>query len=89
MKNVISWCFTHIHISTLWNHGEKSQARIIFIRNTLLVLYINHFKIIMSPLRTKGDIKDLTPVRGQDGKISDTQGKDFWSPMKLRRVGDQ
>ena len=27
----------------------------------------------------KKDIKDLTPVRGQDGKISDTQGKDFWS----------
>ena len=27
------------------------------------------------------DIKDLTLVRGQDGKISDTQGKDF--------VGDQ
>jgi hypothetical protein len=22
------------------------------------------------------DIKDLTPVRGQDGKISETQGKD-------------
>jgi hypothetical protein len=36
-----------------------------------------------------GDIKDLTPVRGQDGKISDTQGKDFWSPTRLRRVGDQ
>ena len=35
------------------------------------------------------DIKDLTPVRGQDGKISDTQGKDFWSPTRLRRVGDQ
>ena len=32
------------------------------------------------------DIKDLTPVRGQDGKISDTQGKDFWSPTMLRRV---
>jgi hypothetical protein len=29
------------------------------------------------------DIKDLTPVRGQDGKISDTQGKDFWSPTRL------
>jgi hypothetical protein len=26
------------------------------------------------------DIKDLTPVRGQDGKISDTSRKDFcWS----------
>ena len=35
------------------------------------------------------DIKDLTPVRGQDGKISDTQGKDFCSPTRLRRVGDQ
>jgi len=35
------------------------------------------------------DIKDLTPVRGQDGKISDTQGKDFWSLTRLRRVGDQ
>jgi hypothetical protein len=23
------------------------------------------------------EIKDLTPVRGQDGKISDTRGKDF------------
>ena len=32
----------------------------------------------------KKDIKDLTPVRGQDGKISDTQGKDFWSPTRLR-----
>ena len=37
----------------------------------------------------KWDIKDLTPVRGQDGKISDTHGKDFWSPTRLRRVGDQ
>ena len=38
------------------------------------------------------DIKDLTTVRGQDGKISNTQigqGKDFWSPTRLRRVGDQ
>ena len=30
------------------------------------------------------DIKDLTPVRGQDEKISDTQGIDFWSPTRLR-----
>jgi hypothetical protein len=37
----------------------------------------------------KKEIKDLTPVRGQDGKISDTQGKDFWSPTRFRRVGDQ
>ena len=30
------------------------------------------------------DIKDLTPVRGQDGKISDTQGKHlYWSPTRL------
>jgi hypothetical protein len=29
------------------------------------------------------EIKDLTPVRGQDGKISDTQGKDFWSPVSM------
>ena len=29
------------------------------------------------------DIKDLTPVRGKYGKISDTQGKDFWSPTRL------
>jgi hypothetical protein len=28
------------------------------------------------------DIKDLKPVRGEDGKISDTQGKDFWSPNR-------
>jgi hypothetical protein len=28
------------------------------------------------------NIKDLTPVRGQDGKISDIQGKDFWSPTR-------
>ena len=35
------------------------------------------------------DIKDLTPVRGQDRKISDTQGKNFLSPTRLRRVGDQ
>ena len=28
------------------------------------------------------DIKDLTPVRGQEGKISDTQGTDFWSPTR-------
>ena len=28
--------------------------------------------------------KNQTPVRGQDGKISDTQGKDFyWSPTRL------
>jgi hypothetical protein len=33
--------------------------------------------------------KNQTPVRGQNGKISDTQGKDFWSPTRLRRVGDQ
>jgi hypothetical protein len=32
------------------------------------------------------EIKDLTPVRGQDGKISDTQGKDFWSPTRLRHL---
>jgi hypothetical protein len=37
----------------------------------------------------KKEIKDLTPVRGHDGKISDTQGKDFWSPTRFRRVGDQ
>ena len=35
------------------------------------------------------EIKDLTPVRGQDGKISDTQGKNFWSPTRHRRVGDR
>jgi hypothetical protein len=35
------------------------------------------------------DIKDIKPVRGQDRKISDTQGKDFWSPTRLCRVGDQ
>ena len=35
------------------------------------------------------EIKNLKPVGGQDGKISDTQGKDFWSPTRLRRVGDQ
>jgi hypothetical protein len=34
-------------------------------------------------------IKDVTLVRGQDGKISDTQGKDFWSLTRLCRVGDQ
>ena len=28
-------------------------------------------------------------ARRQDGKISNTQGKDFWSPTSLRRVGDQ
>ena len=28
------------------------------------------------------DINDLTPVKGQEGKISDTQGKDFWSPTR-------
>ena len=32
------------------------------------------------------DIKNLTPVRGQDGKISDTQGKDFWSPTRLLAI---
>ena len=31
------------------------------------------------------DIKDLTPVRGQDGKISDTEGTDVWSLTRLRR----
>ena len=35
------------------------------------------------------DLKDVTPVRGQDGKISDTQGKDIWSLTRLRRFGDQ
>ena len=25
------------------------------------------------------DIRDLTSVTGKDGKITDTQGKDFWS----------
>jgi hypothetical protein len=45
---------------------------------------------IQSILKTNViDIKDLTSVRGQDGKISDTQGKDFWSPARLSRVGDQ
>jgi len=33
------------------------------------------------------DIKDLTPVRGQDGKISDTQGKDFWTNRNLPPAG--
>ena len=37
----------------------------------------------------EGDIKDLTLVRGQDEKISHTQGKDFWSPTRVRRVGNQ
>jgi hypothetical protein len=46
-------------------------------------------KVITAVNRRKIDIKDLTPVRGQDGKISDTQGKDFWSPTRLCRVGDQ
>jgi hypothetical protein len=34
-------------------------------------------------------IKDLTPVRGrgQDGKISDTQGKDFWRPIDIFPAG--
>jgi hypothetical protein len=32
-------------------------------------------------------IKDLTPVRGQDGKISDTQGKDFWRPIDIFPMG--
>ena len=31
-------------------------------------------------------IKDLTPGRGQDGKIADTQGKDFWSPTRLAEL---
>ena len=36
------------------------------------------------------EIKDLTPVRGQDGKISDTRGKDFyWSPTRRSLIGDQ
>jgi hypothetical protein len=39
--------------------------------------------------KLKKEIKDLTPVRGQDGKILDTQGKDFWSPTRLLRVGNQ
>jgi hypothetical protein len=34
-------------------------------------------------------IKDLTPVRGQDGKISVTLENEFWSPTRLSRVGDQ
>jgi hypothetical protein len=30
------------------------------------------------------DIKYLTPVRGQDGKFSDTQGKDFRHQMEMQ-----
>jgi hypothetical protein len=34
--------------------------------------------------------KNQTTVRGQDGKISDTRGKDFyWSPTRRSLVGDQ
>jgi hypothetical protein len=33
------------------------------------------------------DIKDLTPVRGQEVKILDTQGKDFWRPIEIFPVG--
>jgi hypothetical protein len=34
--------------------------------------------------------KNQTPVRGQDGKISDTRRKDFyWSPTRPSLVGDQ
>jgi hypothetical protein len=34
--------------------------------------------------------KNQTPVRGQDGKIPDTRGKDFyWSPPRQSLVGDQ
>jgi hypothetical protein len=33
-------------------------------------------------VRTKLDIKNQTPVRVQDGKLSDTQGKYFWSPKQ-------
>jgi hypothetical protein len=34
--------------------------------------------------------KNQTPVRGQDGKISDTCGKDFyWSPTLRRLVGEK
>jgi hypothetical protein len=34
--------------------------------------------------------KNQTPVRGQDGKISDTRGKDFyWSPTRRSLVGDK
>ena len=37
-----------------------------------------------------GEKKNQTPVRGQDGKISDTHGKDFyWSPTRQSLVGDQ
>ena len=36
------------------------------------------------------DKKNQTTVRGQDGKISDTRGKDFyWSPTRRSLVGDQ
>ena len=34
--------------------------------------------------------KNQTPVRGQDGKISDTRRNDFyWSPIRRSLVGDQ
>jgi hypothetical protein len=34
--------------------------------------------------------KNQTPVRGQEGKISDTRGEDiYWSPTRRRLVGDQ
>ena len=34
--------------------------------------------------------KNQTPERGQDEKISDTRGKDFyWSPTRQSLVGDQ
>ena len=52
----------------------------------LLIASLTTFRPTTTSLR---DVKDLTPVRGQDGKISDTQGKDFWFPTRLRRVGDQ
>jgi len=45
--------------------------------------------LVIEQIWKLGDIKDLTLVRGQDGKISDTQGKDFWSPTRLGRIGDQ
>ena len=55
-------------------------------------LYSMHFPVkcaLLFCLALVHNIMDLTPVRGLDGKISDTKGKDFWSTTNLSRVGDQ
>ena len=77
--------FSFFHISRcpfpyLWRHFSMTSK---YVSRHISWRKILYFQSNIS------EKKNQTPVRGQDGKISDTSGKDFyWSPTRQILVGD-